>query len=166
MGVVEGPHYRPRVAIVLLHPSMASPELTAALESVADSSAAVKTRTYNDLLNQLTNAPPASAVEHAANLMVYIDAVLSSSLGIINIRPILASIIKSLSSVPAEVKVKGGKHIADALQSQLASYEEQDAAVREILAQGYARLEIAIPTFPGTHHGLTPRLSERFCRVS
>lgn len=116
---------------------MASPELTAALESVADSSAAVKTQTYNDLLNQLTTAAPVSAGQHAENLVTYIDAVLSSSLGIIVIRNILASIIKSLSSVPPEVKVKVGKHLVEALQSQLASYEEQDAAVREILAEGY-----------------------------
>ncbi|KAJ9502417.1 hypothetical protein H2202_002483 [Exophiala xenobiotica] len=139
---------------------MASPELTAALESVADSSAADRTRTYNDLLNQLTNAPPASAVEHAANLIVFIDAVLSSSLGIINIRPILASIIKSLLSVPAEVKVKVGKHIADALQSQLASYEEQDAAVREILAQGYEAEEeytAAAKALQGIHLDSTQR---------
>ncbi|KAK7890268.1 hypothetical protein LTR67_008153 [Exophiala xenobiotica] len=139
---------------------MASPELTAALESVADSSAADRTRTYNDLLNQLTNAPPASAVEHAANLIIFIDAVLSSSLGIINIRPILASIIKSLLSVPAEVKVKVGKHIADALQSQLASYEEQDAAVREILAQGYEAEEeytAAAKALQGIHLDSTQR---------
>ncbi|KAK5257710.1 hypothetical protein LTR40_009348, partial [Exophiala xenobiotica] len=129
-------------------------------ESVADSSAADRTRTYNDLLNQLTNAPPASAVEHAANLIVFIDAVLSSSLGIINIRPILASIIKSLLSVPAEVKVKVGKHIADALQSQLASYEEQDAAVREILAQGYEAEEeytAAAKALQGIHLDSTQR---------
>ncbi|KIW48159.1 uncharacterized protein PV06_00777 [Exophiala oligosperma] len=116
---------------------MASPELTAMLESVADATSADKANAYNHLLEKLTTTPPVSAEQHAENLIAYIDAVLSSSLGIIVIRNILATVIKSLSSVPPEVKVKVGKHVVDALDSQLASYEEQDAAAREILAQGY-----------------------------
>ncbi|KIX01702.1 uncharacterized protein Z518_09428 [Rhinocladiella mackenziei CBS 650.93] len=116
---------------------MASPELIAMLESVADSSAAVKTETYNTLLSELTGSSPASPEQHAANLITFVDSALSSSLGIITVRPLLASLIKSLTSVPSEVKVKVGSHIAEALRSHLASYEEQDAAVREILADGY-----------------------------
>ncbi|KAK4937936.1 hypothetical protein LTR10_021501 [Elasticomyces elasticus] len=139
---------------------MASPELTAALESVADSSTAVKSQTYNDLLSQLTTSPPSSAEQHAENLIAYIDAVLSSSVGIIVIRPILASLIKSLSSVPPEVKVQVGKHIAETLQPQLASYEEQDAAVREILADGYEAEEeytAAAKALQGIHLDTTQR---------
>jgi COP9 signalosome complex subunit 4 len=117
---------------------MASPELTAALQSVADSSSTVKTKTYNDLLSQLTGSSPTSPEQHAANLITYIDAILSSSLGIIIVRPLLASVIKHLGSVSSsEVKVKVGSHVAEALQPQLASYEEQDATVREILANGH-----------------------------
>ncbi|KIW20126.1 hypothetical protein PV08_00701 [Exophiala spinifera] len=116
---------------------MASPTVTAALQEVEHSSPTVKTNTYNALLDQLTTAANVPPEEHGATLIVFFDAVLSSSLGIIVIRNILANLIKSLSHVPPEVKVKVGKHIVDSLQSQLASYEEQDAAVREILAEGY-----------------------------
>ncbi|KEF59483.1 uncharacterized protein A1O9_04327 [Exophiala aquamarina CBS 119918] len=116
---------------------MASPALTAALESVADGSAAVKTKTYNDLLSRLTTSPSRANEQHATNLVTYIDSLLTSSLGIITIRPLLATLIQSLSTSASEVKVTVGSHLAEALQSQLASFEEQDAAVREILADGY-----------------------------
>lgn len=116
---------------------MASPALAAALESVADSSVSVKTQTYNDLLAQLTNSPSGSTEQHATNLVTYTDSLLTSSLGIITIRPLLTNLILSLSSSASDVKVAVGSHLAEALQSQLASFEEQDAAVREILADGY-----------------------------
>ncbi|KAK5056131.1 hypothetical protein LTR84_012684 [Exophiala bonariae] len=116
---------------------MASPELTAALESVEDSSVAVKTRTYTDLLSRLTTSPSRSTEQHATNLVTYTDSLLTSSLGIITIRPLLTTLIQSLASSASEVKVAVGSHLAEALQSQLASFEEQDAAVREILAGGY-----------------------------
>lgn len=116
---------------------MASPALTAALESLADRSAVVKTKTYNDLLSQMTNSPSRSTEQHATNLVTYIDSLLTSSLGIITIRPLLTTLIQSLSSSASEVKVTVGSHLAEALQSQLASFEEQDAAIREILADGY-----------------------------
>lgn len=139
---------------------MASPELTAALESVADSSSAVKTQAYHDLLAQLTGSPSVSPEQHAANLVTYVDTVLTSSLGIIVVRPLLTSLIKSLASAPAEVKVKVGAHVAEALQSQLASYEEQDATVREILADGYEAEEeysAAAKALQGIHLETTQR---------
>lgn len=116
---------------------MASPELIAALETVADSSSAIKTKAYNELLPPLTNEPFAPPEQHQANLMIYIDAFMSSSIGIIHIRPILTVVIKSLSTAPPHIQIAVGEHIAEALQSQLASYEEQDEAVRQILAAGY-----------------------------
>ena len=116
---------------------MASPGLVAALESVADSSSSVKTKKYNDLLSQLAGSASGSDEEHAVNFITYSDALLSSGLGIITIRPLLTSLVQSLSSQASEVKVRVGSHLAETLQSQLASFEEQDAAVREILATGY-----------------------------
>jgi COP9 signalosome complex subunit 4 len=139
---------------------MASSQLIAALESVVDSSTSVKNKTYNDLLSQLTASPSSSPEQHAENSVVYVDSLLASGLGIIAIRPLLANLVKSLASVPSEVKVRAGSHIADALQSQLASFEEQDAAVREILAQGYEAEEdytAAAKALQGIHLDSTQR---------
>ncbi|KAJ9615536.1 hypothetical protein H2200_001611 [Cladophialophora chaetospira] len=139
---------------------MASSQLTATLESIADSSTAVKTKTYNDILAQLKDSQSSSPDQYAANLAVYFDSLSSSSLGIIAIRPLVASLIDILASAPSEVKVKVGSHITEALQSQLASYEEQDARVREILADGYEAEEdyaAAAKALQGIHLDTTQR---------
>jgi COP9 signalosome complex subunit 4 len=116
---------------------MASPQLAGALAAIGDRSSADKTQAYTDLLRQLTLSPSSEPEERVANLTAYFDSLFTSSLGIIAIRPLVANLIESLASGPAEIKVGVGSHITEALQSQLASYEEQDARVREILADGY-----------------------------
>ena len=139
---------------------MASPQLIAKLDSITASSNAVKSQTYSDLLNQLTSSPSPSADEQAANLVTFFDSLSTSPLGIIAIRPLVASLIDRLASASTEVKVKVGSHITDALQSQLASYEEQDARVREILADGYEAEEeynAAAKALQGIHLDTTQR---------
>ena len=139
---------------------MASPKLTTKLESIATSSNAVKSQTYNDLLTHLTSPPSSSPDEHAANLIAYFNSLFSSPLGIIAIRPLVASLIDHLASASTEVKVKVGLHITEALQAQLASYEEQDARVREILADGYEAEEeytAAAKALQGIHLDTTQR---------
>src|SRR5271170_389108 len=111
---------------------MASSEVIAALESVADASQAAKTKLYSDLLHQLTSRSPSSPDQHSENLIAYTDSILSSSLGIITTRPLLTTVIQSLNSAPSQVKVKVGAHIVDSLQPQTAPFEEQDATLREI----------------------------------
>ena len=122
--------------LTLQHATMASSEVTSALLALEDRPASQKTKGYNDLLAQLTK-PSASTNEQGSNLVVYIDSLLESSLGIIAVRPLLTTLIQSLTSRPANVKVEVGSHLVTVLQPQLASFEEQDATVREILAGGY-----------------------------
>ena len=116
---------------------MASSDLTSALLALEDASASQKTKGYHDLLARLTNSPSSTSQQQAENLVAYIDSLLQSSLGIITVRPLLATLIQSLASSPTVVKTHVGAHLATVLQPQLASFEEQDATVREILAQGY-----------------------------
>lgn len=133
---------------------MASPQFVAALESAADSA------TYNHLLTQLTGSPSTSPDEYAANIIAYFDSLFASSLGVINIRPLVAALIGHLATTTAEVKVTVGSHITEALQSQLASYEEQDAKAREILADGYEAEEeytAAAKALQGIHLDTTQR---------
>ncbi|ETI26262.1 hypothetical protein G647_03039 [Cladophialophora carrionii CBS 160.54] len=145
---------------------MASPQLTGTLASIANRSNADKTQAYTDLLRQLTHSPSREPEEHAANLTAYFDSLFTSSLGIIAIRPLVANLIESLASAPAEVKVQVGSHITEALQSQSASYEEQDARVREILADGYEAegdYTAAAKALQGIHLDTTQRqVSDRF----
>ncbi|ETN36906.1 uncharacterized protein HMPREF1541_07893 [Cyphellophora europaea CBS 101466] len=116
---------------------MASPEFSAAVASVAGLAPPDKPKGYQELLQQALSS--GSTVEQKGeNLVAYSDSLLSSSgLNVIAIRPLLTQLIASLSSAPAEVKVRVGSHLAESLETQVASFEEQDAAVRETLADGY-----------------------------
>ena len=120
---------------------MASPELTSALSALANRSSSEKTKGFNDLLNQIVKSPAPSQELQAENLIAYVDGLFAASIGIITVRPLLSTLIQSLTSTNAQVKVRVGSHLVNVLQSQIASFEEQDALVREILADGYEHEE-------------------------
>ena len=117
---------------------MASSGFTAVASKVANLPASDKSKGYQELLQQTMTAD-ASPDQKAENLVAYADALLTPppALGIIATRPLLTQLINSLSPAPSEIKIKVGSHLANLLQSQIASFEEQDAAVREILADAY-----------------------------
>lgn len=118
---------------------MVSLSLKSALQSAASSSD--KSADYTRVLADLTQTQFTDASEQAESLILYTDSLLSSSLGIISTKPLLTSLVQSLSSTPSSVKIQVGSHIADSLQNQTASFEEQNAVVREILATGYEEEE-------------------------
>lgn len=114
---------------------MSSSKLQAALGDAANSSD--KSAAYTQILSELSQSTFTNTDEQANSLIAYFDSLFSSSLGIISTKPLLTSLVQSLNSAPAVVKIQVGSHITDNLQSQTASFEEQDATVREILAEGY-----------------------------
>ena len=116
---------------------MASSEVTSALAALSSSSSSDKIKGYNDLLTQLLKSSCSDPEQRAENLVAYSDSLLSSSIGIISIRPLITALVQSLSNAPSAIKVRVGAHLATALQPQIASFEEQDALVREFLADGY-----------------------------
>lgn len=139
---------------------MASPELTAVLSSLSSSSPSEKNQRLHDILLQIINKSSNDHEQYSDNLIAYTNSLLSSSLGIISIRPLLEKLIQSLTSAPSEVKVKVGSHIANALQPQIATYEENDATIREILASGYEAEEEyseAAKSLQGIHLDSTQR---------
>ncbi|KAK5091857.1 hypothetical protein LTR70_001168 [Exophiala xenobiotica] len=118
---------------------MASSKLQSALQQAANSND--KSSAYTQILGDLTQSTFGTSDEQASSLIAYVDALSSSSLGIISTKPLLTSLIQALASTPSNVKVKVGAHIAEQLQSQTASFEEQNATVRDILATGYEEEE-------------------------
>lgn len=118
---------------------MASTKLQSALQQATGSPN--KSGAYSQILSELVTSSYSSPVEQSSNLIAYVDSLTSSSLNLISRKPLLTSLIQSLSSAPSDVKVAVGAHIVDHLQNQTASYEEQNATVREILASGYEQEE-------------------------
>jgi COP9 signalosome complex subunit 4 len=138
----------------------ASDEVTSALLSIDERPTSTKSQAYQELLTQIIGSKGSDDDTTSANLIDYFDSLFTSSLGIIAVRPLVAALIDRLASAPAEVKVKVGSHITESLQSQLASYEEQDAKAREILADGHEADEewaLAAKALQGIHLDTTQR---------
>ena len=139
---------------------MASSDIAVALESASTSSPDAKTKIYHDLLNRITASSSPSQEQLSANLIAYADSLLSSSLGIITTRPLLATLVHFLGTLSPETKVTVGSHVVNSLQSQSASFEEQDASLREILAAGHEAQEdyaAAAKALQGIHLETTQR---------
>ena len=121
---------------------MASTSVTSALRDIEDLSTSPSDRPgrYQNLLNQI-NSPTAST-QITPNLTAYIDSILSDSLGIVAARPLLASVITTLKSLPdTEAQIAIGSHALTTLEPRVVSFEEQDASVREIMADAYIAQE-------------------------
>lgn len=116
---------------------MTSRKVDTALQSAGNAPANEKANLYTSLLNSELRSPTGSNEQYSTDLIAYIESLVSSSLGIIATRPLLTNLIQILKTTPSEVKVQVGSRLVDVLQGQIASYEEQDATVREILAEGF-----------------------------
>lgn len=122
---------------------MASPEVTSALSALESQSTpqSSKSTGYNDLLNKIISsgsAPP----QLSANLIAVLDSILGETHGMVSTRPLLSSFVQTLKSLPdAQVKVTVGQHALEALQPRVVSFEEQDAMIRDLLADAYEEQE-------------------------
>lgn len=96
---------------------------------------------YKDLLaNVLSNADPATSL--SANLTAIIDSLLGESLGLLIARPLLNNAVQAIGSISTtEERIAAGTHALQVLQPRVVSFEEQDAMVREILADSYQENE-------------------------
>ena len=95
---------------------------------------------YVTLLEQIVIDSPLSTI--SADLAAFVNSILEENLGVVAARPLLGSYVEALRRVKnAEVKVEAGQHALQALQSRVVSFEEQDALLREILADAYQEEE-------------------------
>ena len=121
---------------------MTSPNVVSALSQLEDPSTtqANKPSGYSDVLRQITASLDSSAV--VPNLEAFVDSVLGEGLGIVAARPLLGSAVEAIKSLKSpEDKVTVGTHALQALQSRAVSFEEQNAAIREIMADAYQSQE-------------------------
>ncbi|PGH26791.1 hypothetical protein AJ80_01557 [Polytolypa hystricis UAMH7299] len=115
---------------------MASPEVTSALATIeSNANQQEKSWQYNELVSKIISSPSSPAI--SPNLIAFLSSILSESIGVVASRPLLDNYIKSLRSLPAPIIIDVGQHAISALQSRSTSVEEQDAALREILADAY-----------------------------
>jgi len=121
---------------------MASSNVTSALAKIEDPSTSQADRPahYNSLLKQIASGSDPSQV--SSNLAVYIDSILGDSVGIVAARPLLGSAVEAIKTLPSsEAKIDVGTHALQTLESRVVSFEEQDAMIREIMADAYTEQE-------------------------
>lgn len=117
---------------------MASTEVSSALGKVEDTSVPQqdKPARYKDLLANVTRDPDAAKL--APNLTAIINSILGGSLGLLAARPLLNTAIQAIRSIHIiEERIAAATNTLEALQPRVVSFEEQDATIREILADAY-----------------------------
>lgn len=95
-----------------------------------------KPSAYYDVLDLIRSSSNSSQI--STDLSAFIDSILGESLSIVAARPLLASVVDAIKSITnAEDRIEVGTHALLALDSREVSFEEQDALIRETLADAY-----------------------------
>ena len=139
---------------------MASLEVTSAISAIeSDPSTQAKPQRYNELLHQIVSA--SSSPHVASDLKIFLGSILNEDFSIVASRPLLDSYIQALRTLPPTVQIEVGQHAIEALQTRSTSVEEQDALVREIVADAYEAEEeyiAAAKVLQGIHLDSSQRL--------
>ena len=121
---------------------MASVLVQSSLKFLEDSSSPQQSRStgYLELLNQMFATPDTST--RSSDLKAFVDSILGESSGIVAARPLLRAYIEALRTIDnSKIKLEVGQYTLKALKSRVVSFEEQDACLREILADAYQQQE-------------------------
>ncbi|KAL5357284.1 hypothetical protein BJX96DRAFT_144201 [Aspergillus floccosus] len=146
---------------------MASQKIAAALADIeASTNPQNKLQRYDQLLSELVST--ASDDQIPQDLIFYLDSVLSEDISIVSARPILDSFIAVLRNLRPETQIAVGQHAVTLLQSRSTSVEEQDAQIRELLADAYESQEeyiAAARALQGIHIDSSQRLVSDAAKV-
>ena len=146
---------------------MASQKITAALADIESSgNPQNKLQLYNNLLSEIVST--SSEHELAQDLIYYLDSILTEDISIVAARPLLDAFIAALQNLSPETKIKVGQHAVTLLQSRSTSVEEQDAQLRELLADAYESEEeyiAAARALQGIHIDSSQRLVTESAKV-
>ncbi|KAL8916843.1 MAG: hypothetical protein Q9208_008330 [Pyrenodesmia sp. 3 TL-2023] len=121
---------------------MATAEIGKGLQELGGSSASQdRPAGYKQLLDRIVSSAT-SPQELILNLEAFIDSILSDALGIVAARPLLGAAVEAIKSVAnLDLRIQAGTAALRSVESQVASFEEQDAQLRDILADAYTLQE-------------------------
>ncbi|KAL8693136.1 MAG: hypothetical protein Q9218_001988 [Villophora microphyllina] len=118
---------------------MASVSIAKALQELEDPAANQedKPAAYKKILDRILNLKDTSS-SLSDNIKAFIDSILSDNLGIVAARPLLGAAVESIKNIQdADTKIHAGTTALRSLESRVVSFEEQDAQLREMLADAY-----------------------------
>ncbi|KAI4155341.1 MAG: hypothetical protein L6R39_001263 [Caloplaca ligustica] len=122
---------------------MPSPEVTRSLQKLEDSSTPQqdKPAKYKRLLDQIVSSTT-NPQDLTQDLEAVINSILGDNLGIVTARPLLGAAVESIKSIAdLELRIQAGTTALRSLESRVVSFEEQDAQLREMLADAYTLQE-------------------------
>jgi COP9 signalosome complex subunit 4 len=146
---------------------MPSQKIISALTEIESSSTPQnRLQLYSDLLSETVSTTPEPQL--ADDLIYYLDSALGEDISIVTARPILDTFIEALRKLSSETQIKVGQHAVTLFQSRSTSVEEQDAQIREILADAYEAEEeyiAAARALQGIHIDSSQRLVSDSAKV-
>ena len=116
---------------------MASQAVRAALGEIENPAAPQSERParYQALLSEIVSKSEQS--QKSTDIDAVIDSILKESLGIAAARPLLNTTIDAIKLLSVSQRIESGTNALNALQPRVVSFEEQDALLREVLADAY-----------------------------
>ena len=116
---------------------MASSEVTAQLSSLeSTSNSQQRSEGYSKALETIISS--FTDIDLSANLVAYVQSILSDSIGVIYSRPLLVDFVTRFKDLPDnDVKISAGTEIVQILAPKIVSYEQQDTEIKLILADAH-----------------------------
>ncbi|KAF2480601.1 CSN4 COP9 signalosome complex subunit 4 [Neohortaea acidophila] len=116
---------------------MSNPQIASHLAQLESSSnPQQRTEGYSAALQNIVST--FSSNDLSANLIAYVQSILSDSIGVIYSRPLLSNFIEQYRSLSDNnVKIEAGNAIVQLLAPKIVSYEQQDTDLKFILADAY-----------------------------
>jgi COP9 signalosome complex subunit 4 len=108
-------------------------EVRQAISNIDSAASAEKSESYKELQDHIFAAPDANSFSR--NLVLYVESILSDSLSILQSRPLLTSFVTAFQQCKAsEAKAEAGQQILELVAPRVASFEEQDLALKKSVA--------------------------------
>ncbi|KAK5677482.1 hypothetical protein LTS10_010054 [Elasticomyces elasticus] len=115
---------------------MASTEITQQL-SQAESNTSQRSDNFSAILQKIITGGGSNL---AANIVAYVQSILSDNIGVIHSRPLLSAFVEQYRNLSDnEAKIEAGTGIVDLLAPKIVSYEQQDTDIKFILADAYEK---------------------------
>ena len=99
-----------------------------------------KLRGYEQILDTLLNTADEDAL--VLDVSAWVDSVLGHNIGVVSMRQLLATLVKKIPGIQdADARTNVCQTVLRSLGSRSTSFEEQEAALREMLAETYIQTE-------------------------
>ncbi|TKA71642.1 hypothetical protein B0A55_07575 [Friedmanniomyces simplex] len=118
---------------------MASSNITSELSQAESANPSQRSGTYSSTLSKIINEGGSNL---AANIIAYVQSILSDNIGVIHSRPLLSAFVEQYRNLTNnEATIEAGTGIVDLLAPRIVSYEQQDTDIKFILADAYEKEE-------------------------